>query len=1825
VAETNGLTVTKADQAVDNDANDILISSATGTIAVVVMEAGAGATGDVTLTAVAGAVTDANGATLNITADVLSVDAVTGVGSANALETTVASIDIDNSTSGNIEIAETDGLTVTKADQAVDNDANDILISSATGTIAVVVMEAGAGVSGDVTLTAVAGAVTDANGATLNITADVLTIDAVTGVGATDSIETAIEELTVNNTVSGGVDINDTTSIAVNAVTASGQTVTLGGGSGALTDNNGGSNNITASLLVVSATTGIDLDTTISTLTATNTSSGDIDITDVDSIALNAVSAGGQTVLLTSTAGALTDNNAGATNVTATTLEATAATGIDMDTSVAAIDADTAGGNIDINNAATTGVTIESMNTAGAATIVYAQSGNQALEIQDVTTTNGNITISNSGGTGSNIDIDSGAINSDTADDIVSITAAGAINDDSGDNTTDISAFSIDLNAGTGIGNTAALDLEASTISADSTSGEINLNSNQATNFSVTSLTTTGAPITFTQLAQDTIPSFTTIATSGGFDVTLNSPDGIAVNGTVSNVGGNIVINADTDPTAGEFVGTLSTGPAGVLTTGALVAGDINLTAVDFSFSGTSTFIVGLGTFSLAFSQEPVTICLGSASDLACATGTQFDNSSLAALASLGNYAIDGGSNVILAEDADLGGVSEVTFTASRIDDVGTTPGMRNAGELTLTTTTNPIGGSSGNGDGLTIDDIGELIIESTGGNNVTVTNLGATDTTYTIGLNDNDTITPVDDIISPVGDILLVQQTNDLDIYDIATDGNLTANAITGSIVDNDPSAPGISVAGLADLTAGTDIILGEGAATLINLGSLTFNSSGNVTVIEDDGMLLTGTSTAGSAKLHSTGGTLTNTASADLQVTGNATFASAGGTTLGRVVGDNMQFGSLTVAGATTIIEEDDATVLSNTISPTTTVVKLDLKSALDISDDGTANLTVLGDAILADTGGAGIVLNDFFDFTNLSFTSTGTVNILDQGGVDLVGVSGAVTLTLASTGNITDTGTVLVLGNTTLTATGANILLNSSTNNFDTNHTGDSLTASAANITVSDADDLILATITATTNLIVNVDAGADETVSLDLRGATITAGGVITLNGNGTNDTLFATDTANLWTITEPNSGNFNDGIRTFNFTSFGNITGGGSTDTFNFTSGTISGLVDGGANVVSDTLSYAGGPAATITLTAQGTIDGFKGTATSLGQFDDIDVLTGSGGIDTLAETITAAGTFTVQSGSDTFVSGNTLNFSGIENLTAGGGNDSIVINEAQSGNLETVGAGDFTITLNASLTGNINGGTGDDTINFNSAMTGNLSAGEGDNILDFNSGSSAITGSVTITGNDIWHHVNGQTLATGAVTGSGTLTIPNETSAPSALTVGTSNASDLFLPNLGGFTGGLIIGGTMDPPTLPFDGNTTIAVNTANLNINDTVLTSGDVSILAHNIFLDVGEGDSITTGSDDTIFLFATGTDPAGQPPQTGVITTRQNQTSLTAGSGIFITTGSIQDAFKIVLNFDAGDLQTSVGDNVDPAFGTGSNFTSEPLSAETSAFLETGGITIPGASSIGAIVLSGLTQQVTATQAILASNLIGLQQIGFIDTSLFEEELSLYGVIGRGIALALAQCEELEGCAPNVTDEELSQLIASIEGRIVELEQRLAETENEADKATLEELLAGFRQELENYLSYRDQLAEYTSGEDEEDLGEDSFGEEAPAPADTVAGDVERLTRILEVTRERINWLESLKANPEERARLGEATSIDLTEEALDEIIDATRREAESLESQIRLLQDGTEARHPMPDEKPEFWAEAGDVFNILHVQYGPSLASAGDGIVTASELRY
>ena len=48
-------------------------------------------------------------------------------------------------------------------------------------------------------------------------------------------------------------------------------------------------------------------------------------------------------------------------------------------------------------------------------------------------------------------------------------------------------------------------------------------------------------------------------------------------------------------------------------------------------------------------------------------------------------------------------------------------------------------------------------------------------------------------------------------------------------------------------------------------------------------------------------------------------------------------------------------------------------------------------------------------------------------------------------------------------------------------------------------------------------------------------------------------------------------------------------------------------------------------------------------------------------------------------------------------------------------------------------------------------------------------------------------------------------------------------------------------------------------------------------------------------------------------------------------------------------------------------------------------------------------------------------AASLMAIQTLAFVDLSLFGQELTLFGAIGTGIALALSQCEEQYGCAPN------------------------------------------------------------------------------------------------------------------------------------------------------------------------------------------------------------
>ena len=208
------------------------------------------AAGDAVSIASAGAVTDGNGASVNVVSDTLTVLAQTGID----LDTTITTLlNASVAAAGNINLADSDSLIVTAA-------------TAANGNIGITALGA---------LT-VASAVTAAGGnITLGATGGNLDVTTATAGGSGD--------ISLTTTTSGDVNVG--------AVTALGDTVTVTS-AGAITDANGAAVNIVAGDLSATAVTGIDLDTTLTTLTLAQViGAGSINISDTDGLIVTAASA----------------------------------------------------------------------------------------------------------------------------------------------------------------------------------------------------------------------------------------------------------------------------------------------------------------------------------------------------------------------------------------------------------------------------------------------------------------------------------------------------------------------------------------------------------------------------------------------------------------------------------------------------------------------------------------------------------------------------------------------------------------------------------------------------------------------------------------------------------------------------------------------------------------------------------------------------------------------------------------------------------------------------------------------------------------------------------------------------------------------------------------------------------------------------------------------------------------------------------------------------------------------------------------------------------------------------------------------------------------------------------------------------------------------------------------------------------------------------------------------------------------------------------------------------------------------------------------------
>ncbi|WP_145283450.1 beta strand repeat-containing protein [Pirellulimonas nuda] len=361
---------------------------------------------------------------------------------------------------------------------------------------------------------------------------------------------------------------------------------------------------------------------------------------------------------------------------------------------------------------------------------------------------------------------------------------------------------------------------------------------------------------------------------------------------------------------------------------------------------------------------------------------------------------------------------------------------------------------------------VGALASFSAAGQNITIgpagtSNFGQLAATGAVVMIQEDSDTVLTTISADNFTITSSGSITDASMINVA--GDATFNA-AGPITLNDTAGDVLSVGGVAFFNAPGQAIA-VGPAGTANFGSLRFVGAGAV-IQEDSATNLSGASSATSLTLSSAGA-VTDAAAASLAVTGDATINAGGAITLADAVGNTLSvgglaflnapgqaisvgpagvanFGGLRFVGTAVSIQEDSSTELRGV----STADVLTLTSAGAISDAAMTSVSVGGDATL--NAAAAITLNDtagdvlsvgglaFFNtspasdiaigplgaanFGSLRFVGA-AVTIQEDSATQLAGASTAASLSLSSTGAVTDAAaaSLVVSGMGTINAGG------------------------------------------------------------------------------------------------------------------------------------------------------------------------------------------------------------------------------------------------------------------------------------------------------------------------------------------------------------------------------------------------------------------------------------------------------------------------------------------------------------------------------------------------------------------------------------------------------------------------------------------------------------------------------------------------------------------------------------------------------------------------------------------------------------------------------------
>lgn len=610
------------------------------------------------------------------------------------------------------------------------------------------------------------------------------------------------------------------------------------------------------------------------------------------------------------------------------------------------------------------------------------------------------------------------------------------------------------------------------------------------------------------------------------------------------------------------------------------------------------------------------------------------------------------------------------------------------------------------------------------------------TATDYNITL---DTVTNAFGSLSFDGEDVTIKETSATDLFTSRAKGNFSLTS-TGAITDSGT----LTIVGSTTLSNGANnITLDSGASTFG--GNLIITASQNVSVKDNDLLGLTlGTSALTGTLSITAKGNITDAGGA---VTGSAAFNSA---TFVATNGGDVTLTQTTLAvgaGGTLSITADYATVTMSTpiiLGATTLTGALSITTtgaANDITDSG--KITV-ADTVTIDAAGDDVTLNSVGNsFGTVILTNADDVIISESGSTDL-GTSGTLaTLTVTSTGDITDSGVLTVTGATNLTSNGGSISLIQATSTFGT------MSLKGADITVTDAGALDFGT------TIASGDLTATATGAVSQTGGTLTVGGLMKIQGAATTVTL--TNVAN----------------------NFGSVAISGTTVSFKEDSDTDLSTTSASSLTVVTTGAIT--DSGTVTVTGNTDLTAADGDAITLDQL----LSTYSGEINLVGSDIALTNNTTTKLGAITATGGLSVTSTGaVSRNTAAATNLSVtdqatIIATGQTIDLTTTGAGTnnfgsigvtgaaVTITeasatkLETSVvTGNLSvTSSGDVTDNGTLTVTGTTTITAGTNNINLDSSASQFTGSIAVVSAKDVAVTNNLATKLGDMTLTGSLTI----------------------------------------------------------------------------------------------------------------------------------------------------------------------------------------------------------------------------------------------------------------------------------------------------------------------------------------------------------------------------------------------------------------------------------------------------------------------------------